>query len=65
MSASSSFEAQYRGTCQRCFLEIEVGELVRYVDDELMHVSHQQKEQRPEQICDQCYLVRPCEHDEN
>lgn len=63
--ASRAFQAQYRGACSRCFESIEIGDLVRYVEDALVHHHHHHASPlvRPERVCDRCYLVTPCECD--
>lgn len=62
MSASAAFEAQYTGACARCRGDIDVGDLVRYVDDELVHFRHDPK-RKPDVICDTCWLTKPCDCD--
>ena len=62
MSASTAFEAQYSDTCARCRRGIEPGELVRYVDDDLVHLRHPITE-RVDVICLRCWLAKPCECD--
>lgn len=59
MSASTSFEAQFAGTCARCHREIDSGELVRYVDDELVHFRHPVVE-KESTFCLRCWLAVPC-----
>ena len=57
------FPAKYRGTCSKCYLEIEEGDLIRYNSEgEIVHHSHKRVEPVVE-ICDRCWLTKPCECD--
>lgn len=60
VTASAGFSARYEGTCPRCHREIEVGEHVRFVEDELMHYRHEIVE-RVAEICNTCWLTKPCD----
>lgn len=59
------FEAKYRGTCPRCGGPIDPGQLVHYVDDELVHHAHASAPERPVVICQECWLARPCGCDDD
>lgn len=61
-TAGPTFEAQYHGICPRCAEKIEPGDLVRYVNDELVHRRHSKPtEEKPTEVCGSCWLVKPCE----
>ncbi len=51
--------------CPVCFIAIQKGDRVRYnVDNLLAHVSHAKKEIVYD-ICQKCFLAKPCECEEN
>lgn len=60
-TASRTFEAKFSDTCPRCSGGIEPGDRVRYVDDVLVHARHSPKPEPKYEICDKCWLTRPCE----
>lgn len=60
-STNASFIAQWRGSCERCGDPIEVGQRARYDPrGRLVHHSHE-RTSRPAEVCDRCWLVKPCE----
>jgi hypothetical protein len=49
-----------RGICHKCYLSLEKGDRVRYnLDGELHHTRHLAKEVNYE-ICNSCFLTKPC-----
>jgi hypothetical protein len=48
-----SFPAKYEGLCLTCYLRIEVGQPVEYVDDELHHAGclHGESDSSPCLLC--------------
>lgn len=61
---NKAFKAKYDGDeCPVCLISISKGEKVRYNSDgSLIHVNHKRKEETYE-ICDSCFLTKPCECD--
>lgn len=58
---NKSFPAQYDGVCSSCYLAYKVGDTIRYnPDGELVHNRHK-KNEKTEEICDRCWLVKPCD----
>ncbi len=63
----AGFEAKYRGKCGACEERIEVGDLVVFVDDVLVHEDCEGAalvDAKNLDVCPRCFLVRPCEHDD-
>lgn len=55
-----SFEAKFPGRCAACDDEIHAGELVKYVDDELVHVGCEDSPVPAEEVgiaCTRCWCV--------
>jgi len=68
MGDSWSFVAQYDGACGVCEGPLK-GHRVKYVADELVHAGCADGEgvltvTRKEEVCQVCWLVRPCECDD-
>ena len=62
--SASPFEARYNGQCAaECGSRIHVGDLVVFTDDGLTHVdcADHQKVERPVTVCNSCWLVQPCD----
>lgn len=54
----ASFNARWSGRCADCDEWFDVGELVHYVDDELVHDRCSGEELKPESPpCPQCWTV--------
>lgn len=51
------FEALFAGTCSGCGDRIEVGDLVRYVDDQLEHVECV-KVAPLREVCSECFTEK-------
>lgn len=62
VDSSNTFAAEYEGWCPRCMGKIKVSDRVRYVDGDLVHAHHNHVEPVYE-ICDRCWLTKPCECD--
>jgi hypothetical protein len=62
---SHPFEARYSGYCKaQCGDPIEVGDLVAFTDDGLMHNECSDSPapvERPVTVCQSCWLVQPCD----
>jgi hypothetical protein len=60
------FAARYQGRCATCDEQIEPGDMVRYVDDGLVHLwcldVSLRSRRRPvvEVVCTVCFLIKPC-----
>lgn len=60
---SKSFTSRSSGTCASCYLPYREGDTIRYnTDDELVHARHTKKIETYE-VCNLCFLVKPCECD--
>lgn len=58
-----SFEAKYRGHCDECDEPIEVGDTLTYLDDVAVHLHCKEvplRHRRPEEVCTECWLIKPC-----
>lgn len=61
-----SFEAKYNGICGSCTERIREGDQVRYVEDDLVHVvcelvvSEVDRDAKRE-VCQNCWLLKPCD----
>ena len=60
------FTARYRGRCAGCDEEIEPGQSVAYVDDDLVHAGcgtggYAKPGSKKEEVCTTCWLIKPCE----
>lgn len=60
-----TFSARYPGGCAECPAGIQPGEEVMYDSaDQLVHVDcAEEAPPSPKNVCPQCNLTRPCEHD--
>lgn len=67
-----SFEAKYHGTCTICHGRISPGDICAYDNDQLIHdaclsasevATYKIVTERPVEICDKCFLTKPCECD--
>jgi hypothetical protein len=56
----SAFAARYRGFCSNCDDAIVPGDVVEYVDEELVHAECSPREEKPLDVCAVCWLVKPC-----
>lgn len=59
----SAFEAKYGGKCEGCGARIIPGQLVVFVDDELVHLECEPwalRKAAEVDVCPACWLVRPC-----
>lgn len=59
----SAFEARYGGRCGGCDDRIRPGQLVVFVDDELVHLDCEEAALRVRPaavVCTECWLERPC-----
>lgn len=57
------FEAKYGGGCAGCPERIVPGQLVTFVDDELVHVGCEEgvpPERPAPEVCTECWLEKPC-----
>lgn len=54
----TEFLAEYPGRCGACGEPIDVGELARYVDDEVVHVECFTLEEAFRDICPDCFTER-------
>lgn len=62
--ASLSFAAEWPGSCQRCLGRIEPGDICHYTaEGELVHSRHPSPPPRKVDICETCWLTKPCECD--
>lgn len=62
---SGAFVARYPGRCGAGDDPIRPGELVRFVDDELVHDACEHSDPaRPAVVCASCWLTKPCDCDE-
>lgn len=52
------FNAKYVGWCGCCETTIGVGDLVRYVDNEIEHVECSSTADITREICPECFLER-------
>lgn len=66
-----SFTARYKGVCAECDSPIRPGDEIEYDSDDLViHVDCQDQEitrrleYKKQDVCTICWLIRPCEHDE-
>jgi len=57
-----TFEAKYYGHCAgECGNPINPSDLIYYGEgDVLMHAGCTERVERPEVICERCFLVKPC-----
>lgn len=56
--ASRPFEARYHTTCAGCEEKISPGDLVKFVDDEVVHEDCEPREERPAKPpCPACFMV--------
>lgn len=58
-----SFEAKYGGICGSCTERIRVGDLVMYLDHEVVHADCEEfvPVERKTVTCETCWLIKPCE----
>lgn len=63
-----AFEARYAGNCYDCEGRIELGDLIQFNDvGAVVHVPCPESplDLKPsEQVCTECWLVKPCECEE-
>lgn len=56
-----TWPARFDSHCFECEKGIHRGQIVRRVDG---RIAHNVCPPDAQQVCDQCHLTRPCEHDE-
>jgi hypothetical protein len=55
-----TFDARYRGHCNTCDEPIEVGDQLRYEDDEVVHGTCKETVRALREVCSTCWLEKPC-----
>jgi hypothetical protein len=56
-----AFQAKYIGHCAAdCGNPIQVGDLVTYEDDQIVHEGCLPKTERPRELCPRCFMEKPC-----
>lgn len=58
----SAFVAKFGGRCAGCDDRIKPGQLVVYVNDELVHLDCEELALTPQpaEVCTTCWLEKPC-----
>lgn len=59
-SPSYPFPARYDGTCAvDCGMRIHMGDMIQYVEDQLVHVGcipEERPEPKPRPVCEKCWM---------
>ncbi|WP_243063214.1 DUF2175 domain-containing protein [Humibacter sp. RRB41] len=64
----SAFQARYGGKCGGCGAEVMPGQLVVFVDDEVVHLECEPwalRNAEAADVCQVCWLVKPCACEED
>lgn len=57
-----SFEAKYPGWCGACGERINKDDWAKYVEDSLVHADCEDAQpERKAEVCDTCWLTKPCD----